>query len=126
VVPTSLQRRRPTGTLTPPARLLLRSGPWRLFLTYWGSLVLVDATRDASRLAGTLALGALAAAFSSRQRPAVAAGLALVVWLFVTGFVVNSGGQIAVHGAPDLERLAALLAVATLAARLTRTGERAR
>jgi hypothetical protein len=126
VLPTPLERRRSTDTAAPFAGLLLSSGPGRFFLTYWGSLVLVDATRDASRLIGMGALAALVAASSTRQPPAVAAGLAVVVWLFVTGFVVNTGGRIALHGTPDLERLTALLAVATLAAALTRPGERSR
>jgi hypothetical protein len=108
-----------------PDELLLRHAATRLFLAFWGSLVVVDATRAAGQVVGVAALAALAGVCSLHQPRLVAVSVALVSWLFLTGFVVNAYGDLTVRGPADLLRLVLLTAVATLVAVVSASVRRA-
>jgi len=99
---------------------LVRSAAGRLFAAYWGSLVVVDLTRGLGDVVGLLALLTLAVLCSTRQGPLVSAGVAATVWLFLTGFVVNSYGLLALSGPADAVRLGVLVLAAIVTARITR------
>jgi hypothetical protein len=93
-----------------------------LFVAYWGSVTAVDVTG-----AGPVAVGAVALVVvvcSLRQRLGVAVGVAGIGWVFVTGFVANAGGALAVHGPADAVRLLLLVSAGVAAAALTRRGAR--
>jgi hypothetical protein len=102
-----------------PPQGLLEGAAVRLLATYWGSLVVVDATR---RLGAPVTIGSLAVLVGVccvHERRVVAAGLAAVAWSFATGFVTHQGGDLTVIGGDDLARLVLLVAVATLVATST-------
>jgi K+-sensing histidine kinase KdpD len=106
----------------PPQALrtqLRTSTAGRFLATYWGSVLVVDLTRPLGQAVCLVALVGLVAACSVHQHVAVAIALGLVAWLFVTGFVVNPLGLLAVHGPADAVRLALLTTVAALTAHLT-------
>jgi hypothetical protein len=64
--------------------------------------------------AATVAYGLLAALVAAHARPAAAAGVALVAWLFDNGFIVGRHAHLAWHGAADARRLVILLAAAAI------------
>ncbi len=68
--------------------------------------------------AALVAYGLLAAVVAASTRPAVAAGVALIVWMFDNGFIVGRHGDLSWHGAADAHQLAILLAAAAAAAML--------
>jgi hypothetical protein len=96
--------------------VLVREASGRMFAAYWGSLVLVDLTREVPALAvGTVAV--LVAALSTHQAYVARLGVAVTGWLFLTGFVSHTGGDLRGLGTTDLLVLALLVAVATGAPR---------
>ena|SRR5215831_3846607 len=68
--------------------------------------------------AALAAYGLLAAVVAASTRPAAAAGVALIAWMFDNGFIVGRHADLSWHGAADARRLAILLAVAAAAAML--------
>jgi len=64
------------------------------------------------------AYGLLAAVVAASTRPAAAAGVALIAWMFDNGFIVGRHADLSWHGAADARRLAILLAAAAAAAML--------
>lgn len=51
-------------------------------------------------------------------------GVAVIGWLFVTGFVINSRGELHITGLPDLSRLLLMLGVAVASRAAGRSGVR--
>ena len=94
-------------------RHLVEGSAARLFAAYWGSLLLVDLTHGVRSLA-LPAVALLVAALSTGRTVAVAVCVAVIGWLFVTGFAVNSLGELRVTGPADGVRVAVLLAGAML------------
>ncbi|HYA53853.1 MAG TPA: hypothetical protein VEG33_22100 [Streptosporangiaceae bacterium] len=68
--------------------------------------------------AALAAYGLLAAVVAASTRPAAAAGVALIAWMFDNGFIVGRHAELSWHGAADARRLAILLAAAAAAAML--------
>jgi len=68
--------------------------------------------------AALAAYGLLAAVVAASTRPAAAAGVALIAWMFANGFIVGRHADLSWHGAADGRRLAILLAAAAAAAML--------
>jgi hypothetical protein len=68
--------------------------------------------------AALAAYGLLAAVVAASTRPAAAAGVALIAWMFDNGFIVGRHADLSWHGTVDARRLAILLAAATAAAML--------
>ncbi|HEY7014712.1 MAG TPA: hypothetical protein VH480_18265 [Streptosporangiaceae bacterium] len=68
--------------------------------------------------AALAAYGLLAAVVAASTRPAAAAGVALIAWMFDNGFIVGRHADLSWHGAADARRLAILLAAAAAAAML--------
>jgi hypothetical protein len=68
--------------------------------------------------AALAAYGLLAAVVAASTRPAAAAGVALIAWMFDDGFIVGRHADLSWHGAADARRLAVLLAAAAAAAML--------
>ena len=68
--------------------------------------------------AALAAYGLLAAVVAASTRPAAAAGVALIGWMFDNGFIVGRHADLGWHGSADVRRLAILLAVAMLGSRL--------
>lgn len=104
----------------PAPRWLVRATGFRLFAAFWGSLLAVDVGRSVSSAAwpSTLLVAITVCLCSLGQGPAVAAVSAVTGWLFLTGFVVNDGGQLVVTGPGDAGRLLLLLTCACLSAAL--------
>jgi hypothetical protein len=84
--------------------------PYHLFTAFWGGLLLVDVGRAAHAPAAVqLALIAvLGAACCVHHGIGTALAVAGIGWLVVTGFVVNSGGDLSVRGPGDVLRLVVL------------------
>lgn len=93
---------------------------FRLFAAVWGSMLAVDVGRGLSGSAWvpTTLVAATVCLCSLRQHPAVVVASGLTGWLFVTGFVVNDDGVLAVSGAADLGRLVLLVTSAGCGAAL--------
>ena len=89
-----------------PDRLVGLTG-FRIFAAFWGSLLAVDVGRSVSSAAwpSTLLVAITVCLCSLGQGPPVAAVSAVTGWLFLTGFVVNDGGELAVTGPGDAGRL---------------------
>jgi hypothetical protein len=68
--------------------------------------------------AALAAYGLLAAVVAASTRPAAAAGVALIAWMFDNGFIVGRHADLTWHGAADARRLAILLAAAAAGAML--------
>jgi hypothetical protein len=66
--------------------------------------------------AALTAYGLLTAVVAASTRPAAAAGVALIAWMFDNGFVAGRHADLSWHGAADARRLAILLAAAVAAA----------
>jgi hypothetical protein len=96
----------------------LRAAGVRLFATYWGSLALVDVAGH-SLAASLVTLAIWSATCSIRQRPLVAAGVGVIAWCFLTGFVVNSYGDLSVHTSSDLLWLTVMTSSALAASGVT-------
>lgn len=79
-------------------------------------VVLAGGTRHPA--ATLAAYGLLAAVVAASTRPAAAAGVALIAWLFDDGFIVGRHAVLSWHGTADARRLAILLAAAAAAAML--------
>jgi hypothetical protein len=60
--------------------------------------------------AAMVAYGLLAAVVAAYTRPAAAAGVALMAWLFDDGFIIGRHAHLSWHGAADVRRLVILLA----------------
>ena len=114
-------------TSVPPfsrtSRVSIHAAGVRLFAAYWGSLALVDLTRQAPAVAVTV-LVVWAAACSIGQRCLVAAAVGAITWCFLTGFVVNTNGDLTVHTTLDLAWLVLLSTTALVAAGLSRVVRR--
>jgi hypothetical protein len=72
-----------------------------------------------SSVVGLLVVGVLTAACSVRVNASTALWIAVLGWLFVVGFVLNSYGELHVHGAESWWPLAALAFVAVVSSRAT-------
>jgi hypothetical protein len=106
----------------------LRASPTRpcwpvssgLLAAYAGSaavtavVALAGGTRHPAAALG--AYGLLAAVVAASTRPAAAAGVALIAWMFDNGFIVGRHADLGWHGEADARRLAILLAAAAAAA----------
>jgi hypothetical protein len=90
----------------------------RLFAAYWGSLLVVDVSRHVLVVAAASMI-ALSVACSIGQRLLVAAGIGATAWCFLTGFALNTYGDLTVHTSLDLVWLVVLVASALAAAGLT-------
>jgi hypothetical protein len=90
---------------------------FRLFASFWGCMLAIDVGKAAggSRWVPTLIVGVVVGACSLGQRAWTAVLMAAIGWLFVLGFVLNEGGELALSGAADLHTLIVLLAGALLA-----------
>jgi hypothetical protein len=62
--------------------------------------------------AALVAYGLLAAVVAASTRPAAAAGVAVIAWMFDNGFIVGRHAVLSWHGTAEARRLAILLAVA--------------
>ena len=80
------------------------------------AVVLAGGTRHPA--AALAAYGLLAAVVAARTRPAAAAGIALIAWMFDNGFIIGRHASLSWHGAADVRRLTLLLAVAAAASML--------
>ena len=99
-----------------PLRELWPRAGVRVFVAYWGALVVVDVAD------GTLAVAAAAvvvAACSAHQHAVTAIAVAVEAWLFLVAFLGDGNGALALHGTTDAVRLLLLLTVATTTAALT-------
>jgi len=65
-----------------------------------------------------VAYGLLAAVVAAHTRPAAAAGVALIAWMFDDGFIVGRHADLSWHGAADVRRLAILLAAGAMGSML--------
>ena len=92
-----------------PLRELWPHAGARVFVAYWGALVVVDVA-DAA---------VLVAACSVHQHAVTAVAVAVEAWLFLVAFLGDGHGALAVHGTADAVRLLLLLTVATTSAALT-------
>jgi hypothetical protein len=113
--------RRATRTAGPclPVRVLWSAPGARLFATLWGGLAVVDVVRGAGTVTATACLVLLAVACSRHQPVAVAAGVGVVAWCLLTGFVVDGTGALRVDGTGDLVRLGVLVGAAVATALVT-------
>jgi hypothetical protein len=68
--------------------------------------------------AALAAYGLLVAVVAASTRPAAAAGVALIAWMFDNGFIVGRHADLSWHGAADARRLAILLVASAAAAML--------
>jgi len=68
--------------------------------------------------AALAAYGLLAAVVAASTRPAAAAGVALIAWMFDNGFITGRHADLSWHGGADARRLAILLATSAAAALL--------
>jgi hypothetical protein len=68
--------------------------------------------------AALAAYGLLTAVVAASTRPAAAAGVALIAWMFDDGFIDGRYADLSWHGTVDARRLAILLAAAAAAAML--------
>jgi hypothetical protein len=71
-------------------------------------IVVAGGTRHPA--AAMVAYGLLAAVVAAHTRPAAAAGVALIAWMFDDGFIVGRHADLSWHGAADVRRLVILLA----------------
>jgi hypothetical protein len=94
-----------------------------MFGAYWGSLVLVDLTRSVPAVA-IAAVAGLVAVLSTHQAYVARLGVAVTGWLFLTGFVSHTGGDLRGLGPVDLLVLVALVSVGLLAGAPTRGSQR--
>jgi hypothetical protein len=101
----------------PLRRLLWVGAGGRLFATYWGCVVVVDVA--APHRAAVAGVAVVVVLCSLNQPPSVAVWAAGIGWLFVTGFVANLHGELALHGPADAARLVLLVAAGTGTAVLT-------
>jgi hypothetical protein len=105
----------------PPARYCWPASSG-LLAAYAGSaavttvVVLAGATRHPA--AAMAAYGLLTAVVAASTRPAAAAGVALIAWMFDNGFIIGRHADLSWHGAADARRLAILLTAAAAAAML--------
>ena len=99
-----------------PLRELWPDAGARLFVAYWGALVVIDLTDGTAAVA---AMAALVSVCSARQRVAVGLAVAGEGWLFLVGFLGHGHGELVLHGTGDAGRLLLLLAVAAATAALT-------
>ena len=76
------------------------------------AVVMAGGTRH--HAAAMVAYGLLAAVVAAHTRPAAAAGVALVAWLFDNGFIIGRHAHLSWHGAADVRRLVILLGAATM------------
>jgi hypothetical protein len=72
-----------------------------------------------SSVVGLLVVGVITAACSVRVNASTALWIAVLGWLFVVGFVLNSYGELHVHGAEGWWPLAVLAFVAVVSSRAT-------
>lgn len=110
--------------LLPPG--VQHAAGFRLFAAFWGSLVAVDVGRTtglpvAARLA---CVAVVVAAVSIRQGAPVVLAAAVIGWLFATGFIENSAGQLRVRGPGDLVLLLGFAVVAWAATTASAQGHR--
>jgi hypothetical protein len=68
--------------------------------------------------AAMVAYGLLAAIVAAHTRPAAAAGVALIAWLFDNGFIIGRHAHLSWHGAADIRRLVILLAAGAVGSML--------
>ena len=93
---------------------------FRLFTSFWGSLLAVDVARGvhAPPWAAMLLVVAVVGLSSLGQWTPAALMIGGIGWLVVTGFVVNAYGELALTGLADLGRLGVMLAVSLLGSRV--------
>jgi hypothetical protein len=88
----------------------------RLFVAYWGALVVIDLTDGTAAVA---AMAALVSVCGVRRRVAVGLAVGGEGCLFLVGFLGHGHGELVLHGTGDAGRLLLLLAVAAATAALT-------
>jgi hypothetical protein len=99
-----------------PLRELWPDAGARLFVAYWGALVVVDLTDGTAAVAATALLVVVC---SLHQHVVTAVAVAVEGWLFLVGFLGHGHGELVLHGTGDPARLLLLLAVATATSALT-------